>query len=81
AECAAGFLRQGGLLVVSESPVQPGTGLPDERWLSGALRPLGLCYELHHTQPGANFAVLRKIWPCDPRYPRRTGVPSKRPLY
>ena len=76
AELAAGFLEPGGQLVVSEPPaVEPG------RWDGNGLGALGLA----RSEPGraAGFAVVvfTKNAPTPDRYPRRTGVPAKRPLW
>jgi len=72
AECATGFLMAGGRLVVSEPP----TG--EKRWPSAALESLGLRYE----RPDEPFmAVLRQEVVCPAHYPRRPGIPAKRPLW
>lgn len=74
AECAAPLLRVGGLLVVSEPP----TG--EDRWPAAGVAPLGLT-------PGDtwntdfHYRSLRQSTPCPTRYPRRVGVPQKRPLF
>jgi 16S rRNA (guanine527-N7)-methyltransferase len=91
AECAAPLLRPAGLLVVSEPPVSNGpvphgnrqprlvVGHPD-RWPFGPLSELGL-------QPvafaifGFGYQVLQQEAPCPERYPRRSGIPAKRPLF
>ena len=74
AECAVGFLRTGGLLVVSEPP----TGSAD-RWDPPGLERLGLALEdVVGAEP--RFARLRKI-ADDERWPRRTGIPAKRPAW
>jgi 16S rRNA (guanine527-N7)-methyltransferase len=75
AECAAPLLAVGGQLVVSEPPGgQPG------RWDAEGLAMLGL--ELEATLPGPPALVrLRLTRACPPRYPRRSGVPRKRPLW
>jgi 16S rRNA (guanine527-N7)-methyltransferase len=76
AECAAPLLRPGGLLAVSEPPDEPG----ESRWPAGPLSELGL-------GPAAivkgefRFALLRQVSPCPERFPRRVGVPAKRPLF
>jgi len=76
AECAAPLLRLGGHLVVSEPPDG------GDRWPAAGLAPLGLepvplsgFAGLHH------YAILRAVRLCDDRYPRRDGVPAKRPLF
>lgn len=74
AECAVGFLTVGGRLVVSEPP----TGSA-ERWEAAGLLDLGLTLEeVVGVEP--RFVRLRKVTDHD-RWPRRTGVPTKRPLW
>lgn len=74
AECAAPLLGVGGLLVVSEPP----TG--EDRWPATGVAPLGLT-------PGDtwntdfHYRSLRQSSPCPARYPRRVGIPQKRPLF
>jgi 16S rRNA (guanine527-N7)-methyltransferase len=74
AECAAGFLAMGGRLLVSEPP--DGTG---DRWAAPEpLAELGLAVE---GSPSFGVAVLRQVAPCPDRWPRRVGIPAKRPLF
>jgi 16S rRNA (guanine527-N7)-methyltransferase len=73
AECAAPLLAIGGRLIVSEPPDTAG-----DRW-SGA-EVLGLSPATILEGPPA-LAVLSQRVPCPPQYPRRTGVPAKRPLW
>jgi 16S rRNA (guanine527-N7)-methyltransferase len=75
AECAAPLLELGGTLVVSEPP-EPA---PD-RWPSGGLAPLGLT-PLHRSPGSPVVQVLRQVEPCPDAYPRRDGLPAKRPLF
>jgi len=75
AECAAPLLRRGGLLIVSEPP-----GGADERWPVEPLRELGLAPQRVVTGE-ASYMVLEQVAACPERYPRRTGMPRKRPLY
>lgn len=72
AECAAGFLSMGGRLVVSEPPNVVGTRWPDE-----GLARLGM--EL--VSVGEGVAVVARVRPCPAVFPRRVGVPAKRPLF
>ena len=73
AECGAPFLRLDGLLVVSDPP----TG---SRWPAEALSVLGL-EPLETISDPFHFTVLRQREACPDRYPRRTGIPAKRPLF
>jgi len=78
AECAVGFLRVGGRLVVSEPPAdEAGDGV---RWPVGPLADLGFGPPEPGAAPGASFVVLEKA-DTDERWPRRVGVPAKRPLW
>lgn len=76
AECAAGFLGVGGWLVVSEPPAGS-----EQRWPAGPLGELGLEPVMSAAVSGFHYQVLRLARPCPERFPRRDGVPSKRPLY
>lgn len=80
AECAAPFLAVGGLLVVSEPPadeVEPGG---PERWPLEGCAVFGLEPVRRLEQPVA-AQVLQQRSPCPDRFPRRDGVPAKRPLF
>ena len=77
AECAAGFLRVGGRLVVSEPP---DASEGDGRWDARGLAVLGMQLESRRAVPW-HFAVLRQDSACPARYPRRVGIPAKRPLF
>lgn len=76
AECAAGFLVVGGQAVVSEPP----GGRPD-RWPADGLAMLGMEPADPVDAGGASYQVLRQCSACPERYPRRTGIPAKRPLF
>jgi 16S rRNA (guanine527-N7)-methyltransferase len=80
AECAAGLLRVGGRLLVADPPGQLG-----ERWPQDGLASLGLQLETSKavdTEAGpVSLSQLRSASDCGPRYPRRVGVPFKRPLF
>ena len=79
AECAAPLLRVGGLLVVSEPP-QTGSDTVHVRWPGEGIEKLGLeLMELRAGPPA--MAVLRQRDLCAARYPRRVGIPEKRPLF
>jgi len=86
AECAAPLLQTGGRLIVSEPPggdLQAARGrlLPSAlRWPVEGCQKLGLLPELGLREP-FGFAVLRQVSLCSDRYPRRPGIPAKRPLF
>lgn len=74
AECAAPLLRVGGRLVVSEPPEAAA------RWEPAGLAALGLALD-RVVEAGARYQVLTQVAMCPERYPRRVGVPGKRPLW
>ena len=76
AECAAPLLEVGGRLVVSEPP-EP----DDDRWPAEPLARLGLVFEGRSGSALATVAALSQVSPCPAAYPRRTGIPAKRPLF
>jgi 16S rRNA (guanine527-N7)-methyltransferase len=75
AECAAGFLEPGGHLLVSEPPEGS-----EARWPQEGLRKLGMG-PARVIEVGARFVLIEQIASCSDRYPRRVGVPAKRPLF
>jgi 16S rRNA (guanine527-N7)-methyltransferase len=77
AECAVGFLRAGGRLVVSEPPE------PDAaRWDHRHLTELGLTTPHLAALEDTHVAILhRTSAPLRARWPRRPGIPQKRPLW
>ncbi|HEX2039662.1 MAG TPA: RsmG family class I SAM-dependent methyltransferase [Acidimicrobiales bacterium] len=75
AECAAPLLVVGGRLVVSEPPEDA------PRWPAEPLAGLGLRAEGAVLAHGSRFQVLRQVAPCPDAYPRRVGLPAKRPLW
>ncbi len=78
AECAVGFLRASGRLVVTEPP--DGESM-DDRWPAAGLAELGLArpHALRHGETGAMSTRLDAE--ASDRWPRREGVPGKRPLW
>ena len=78
AECAAPLLCRGGRLVVSEPPT--GEQPVGTRWPAEGVAMVGLKVEATIPGPPA-FTVLRQERTCPDRYPRRVGIPSKRPLF
>ena len=75
AECAAPLLSLGGQLVVSEPP-----GSEGDRWPAAGLAGVGLVLEAVVAGP-PSFARLRLVELPQDRYPRRVGIPGKRPLW
>ncbi|MCU1376072.1 MAG: rRNA small subunit methyltransferase [Actinomycetia bacterium] len=75
AECAAPLLADHGQLVVSEPPESLGA-----RWPGIELAAVGLTLET--VVPGPpSFVRLRRTGEVPERFPRRVGVPGKRPLW
>jgi 16S rRNA (guanine527-N7)-methyltransferase len=72
AECASPLLVVGGLLIVSEPPDQP------DRWPAAGLSEFGLRAE-PSSVPGLQSLCQQE--PCPDQYPRRAGVPAKRPRF
>jgi 16S rRNA (guanine527-N7)-methyltransferase len=84
AECGAPLLRVGGWLVVSEPPSSPEDsttiGAGAGRWPTEALGQFGL-EPAEVLRDGATYQVLRQAEICPERFPRRDGVPAKKPLF
>lgn len=75
AECGAPFLHADGLMVVSEPPDEDG-----DRWPEAGLARLGLV-RAESPLPDLRYAVFRRASPPDEAFPRRDGMPRKRPLW
>lgn len=77
AECGVGFLHgPGARLLVSEPP---STGA---RWPVDGVAQLGLSVgTVHRAVVGSSIQVLEVVQPCPERFPRRIGLPEKRPLF
>lgn len=76
AECGAPLLASGGRLIVSEPP-EGGEG----RWPRAGLKAFGLVSGLPERHEGCWYRVLEQQEPCPGRFPRRPGIPVKRPLF
>ncbi len=78
AECGSAFLRTGGWMVVSEPPDVSA----QLRWPVAGLTLLGM-EPVETTRVAGRFGyqVLHKTAATDDRYPRRIGIPAKRPLF
>lgn len=78
AECAAPLVAVGGHLVVSEPPLE----IPDPlRWPPAQLHRLGLRCVEHRSSGQAHVVILEKSRAVSDRWPRRAGIPAKRPLW
>ena len=77
AECGAPFLRLGGWLLVADPPDRAGA---EARWPADGIGLVGLVHGRGGSGPPA-WTALRQTEPCPAPYPRRTGLPAKRPLY
>jgi 16S rRNA (guanine527-N7)-methyltransferase len=78
AECGAPFLRTGGRMVVSEPPAD-GVEAPT-RWPASKLAELGLVPLFVHRED-FSYQVLAQAHACPDVFPRRPGIPAKRPLF
>ena len=79
AECAVGFLSgPGSRLLVSEPP---DTSASEQRWPSEGLAELGLRRGDLSRGHGGSIQELVVDTPVSDRFPRRVGVPAKRPLF
>lgn len=79
AECGAPLLGLNGMLIVSDPP-EPGEVETALRWPAEPLAGLGLAALGAH-RSDFSYHVLRLVSGCPERYPRRVGVPAKRPLF
>jgi 16S rRNA (guanine527-N7)-methyltransferase len=76
AECGAPFLRTGGVLLVADPPDSPA-----RRWPADGLQQVGLVDDGQSSAGGGTVRRLLATVPCPARYPRRAGVPERRPLF
>lgn len=78
AECGAPLLAEQGVLVVSEPPGDQS----EARWPALGLSELGLSSGASVRFDGRfGYQVLWKVGVTPSRFPRRVGIPSKRPLF
>jgi 16S rRNA (guanine527-N7)-methyltransferase len=84
AECAAPFIRLAGRLIVSEPPGDEGAALPEAsegaRWPADRLVQFGL-EPVESVRGEFGYQILRQGQLCSDRFPRRNGIPAKRPLF
>ncbi len=78
AECGSAFLSPDGVMVVSEPPDVE----PEERWPATGLASVGLVRQERVRLVGRfGYQVIRKVEGIGDRFPRRVGIPAKRPLF
>jgi 16S rRNA (guanine527-N7)-methyltransferase len=77
AECAVGFLAPGGVLAVTEPP----EGSGEARWPADGVGQLGFLPATVLRAEHAGAACLELPAAAQDRWPRRDGVPGKRPLW
>lgn len=75
AECGVGFLRTGGQILVSEPEDRR------ERWPAAGLAELGLTPLPPVESTHATIQPLLVTGNLDAKYPRKIGVPVKKPLF
>lgn len=73
AECAAPLLRVGGVMWVAEPPSPS-----PSRWPAEGLATLGLERQPRTVESWQSFVQVTE---CPSTYPRRVGIPTKRPLF
>ena len=73
-ELALPFVRTGGDLVAQVSPLDPLVLEPAARLLGGGLP------RLEHPAGGHALVVVPKLVPTPARFPRRSGLPGRKPL-
>jgi len=83
AELTLPFLELGGLLVAQKGPITPeeleaGTRAAAE--VGGAVRAVEP-FKLPLTGDARTLVVVEKVAPTPERYPRREGVPNRKPLF
>jgi 16S rRNA (guanine527-N7)-methyltransferase len=77
AECAIGFMSgPGSVLLISEPPQSE-----SDRWPEQGLQLLGLELGVRQTQEQATIQAFTMVGPCPEKYPRRVGIPTKRPVF
>lgn len=76
AECGCPLLAVGGRMVVSEPP-----DVTVSRWPAAGLAVLGAAPGPRARAAGGTYQALTQVSPCPDRFPRRSGMPAKRPLF
>ncbi len=84
AECASGFVRSGGVVLVSDPPrgdAVESEMIDSNRWSVAGLDRLGLRDDGCRATDDATIRVLSKVAPSPDEYPRAEGLPERRPLF
>ena len=82
AELTLPFCRTGGRVVLQKGPAvddEVERGQPAVSEMGGDVRDV-MAVEVDGQERGATLVVLEKVRPTPDRYPRRPGVPEKRPV-
>ena len=78
AECGSPFVEVNGWMIVSEPPEDDS----EDRWPSAGVAQLGLVLSPRvRFDERFSYQPLQKVDEIPDRYPRRTGIPAKRPLF
>jgi 16S rRNA (guanine527-N7)-methyltransferase len=77
AECSVGFLEGPGARLLVSEPPEPDVG----RWPDAGLTTLGLRAEQRHEGAAGTIQELVLVEHPSDAWPRRDGVPAKRPLF
>jgi 16S rRNA (guanine527-N7)-methyltransferase len=84
-ECAAPLLRVGGRLIASEPPdFESASDRPSalgDRWPDEGIAQFGFAPAIGSSARGRRFAAMRLITAAPENYPRRVGIPQKRPRF
>jgi 16S rRNA (guanine527-N7)-methyltransferase len=64
----------------TDASTGPSAAAPSERWPRAGVAQVGLAIEAAWEQPFHYHSLVLEE-PCPDRYPRRDGVPAKRPLF
>jgi 16S rRNA (guanine527-N7)-methyltransferase len=77
AECSSAFVGASGIVVVSEPPE-----VSESRWPDQGLRKVGLARDEYvRFADRYGYQVLKKTARLEGMFPRRNGIPAKRPIF
>ncbi len=82
AECAIGFMAgPGAVLLISEPPQIEPQQTDSPRWSEAGLNLLGLELGERKSDGLATIQQVTMTVSCGAKYPRRVGIPAKRPIF